>query len=421
MQRSLAVRLLLCLSSLLATACGAGVSDVEGSSAALASVAGGDLGRGWKTLQVSETPGTIGHHGRLAFSSEGKAVAVWSEPDQKDYSIQNIWTASLDGAAWSKGPHLTTNTTTQNAFPSIVSAGDRIHVVWNGAPSGDDDLFHVALAGGVWSERTDLTSGFKPDRGDRTDYLPAIAAAPSGTLAVAYNSKPVERGSMEIRLLRLDAGGRPLAGPVVAIAPPDAASDCYGPTAAFDGDGHLHVVAECGPLGEEHLYWGTDASGSWVVSPIAFQGRTDVQAHLARGIGRALELVWTAFTPCSAGACGDILAATIEGTQVGSVRHVTSTPDVNEVTPLAVVDKTGRLIVGYSSRRDAYLVWSTGASSFSAPMNLAPGSTATWEYLDALALDPVTGAPHVLYTRVFPGTQPLNAEIMHAFWTSDAR
>ncbi len=427
MRNPLAFSVLLSLSAVL-SACGTSASDVEGAGAALGqSSSPGDvlsrpdaLRTGWRTLPVSETPGTIGHHGRIAFLSSGQAIAAWSEPDQKDYAIQNIWTASLDGGAWTKGPHLTTNTTTQHAFPSVVSVGDRLHVVWNGAPSGDNDLLHSSFADGAWSEGTDLTSAFETS-GDTTDYLPAIAASASGALAVAYNAKSLddEQAPTEIRLLRLGADGQPLGAPSVAIAP--SFGDCYGPTAAFDGDDHLHVVAECGPIGEEHLYWGTDASGSWSVRMIDPKGLTDVQAQLARGPGRTLELVWTAMSRCSAGACGDIFAATIEGTSIGAPRAVTNTRDASELKPLAVVDGTGRLIVGYSSNRDAFLVWSTGPSTFSSPMNLAPESPSTWEYLDALAIDPTSGAPHALFTKVLPGTQPLNAEIMHAFWAPDAR
>ena len=115
------------------------------------------------------------------------------------------------------------------------------------------------------------------------------------------------------------------------------------------------------------------------------------------------------------------MTATIVGTKIGPARHVTSTPGASELKPLAVVDRAGRLIVGYRSNRDSYLVWSTGEGTFSTPKNLTADASGTWDHLDALALDPVTGAPHVLYTRVLPGTQPLNAEIMHTFWAPDAR
>jgi hypothetical protein len=422
MRRSGPTLVVLCLSSVVGLACGRGGGAEEASEAVLP-LAAADLSRGsWKTRQVSHTPGTISHDGRLAFLPNGQAVALWSEPESKDVSIQNIWAASLDASrdAWATGPALTTNTATQHAFASVVPVGDVVHVVWNGYPAGDNDLFHVGLAGGAWSSPTDITSGSKTDRETRTDYLPSIAASPSGALAVAYNSEPVSSRPIEIRILRLGADGRPLAKPAVAIPAPDG-GDCYGPSAELDADGHLHVVAECGAIGHERLFWGTDASGSWVVTPIDPQGATDVQAHLTRGAGRALELVWTAFTPCSAGSCGDIMTATIEGTRVGPARNVTRTPEASEVKPLAVVDRAGRLIVGYSSRRDTYVVWSTGATTFAPPTNLTPDSEATWEYVDALALDPVTGAPHVLYTKVFPGTRPLDAEIMHAFWAPDAR
>lgn len=389
-------------------ACVSGSADGEGAASAISAAAP----RGWTTRPVSATPGTIGHHGRLAFLPGGQAIAAWSEPDAKDYSIQNIWTATLGESGWSKGPHITSKTITQHAFPALAVAGDRLHVVWNGAPEGDNDIFHVALEGRTWSSRTDLTSALEPDSDLRTDYLPALAAAPDGSLAVAYNSRPIAEGSIDIRVLRLDAAGRPVGEPIVALSAPG--GDCYGPTAAFDAVGHLHVVAECGLLNEEHLLWGTDASGAWTTRSIPPQGAVDGQAALARGVGSTLELVWTAFTGCPGGACGDIVAATIDGATVGAVRRVTSTPAVRETKPLAVVDGEGRLVVGFSSNDDAWITWSTGPTTFAPPMNLAPDSSATWEYVDALAVNPATGAPHVLFTKVFPGTQPLNAEIMHA-------
>jgi hypothetical protein len=411
------------LTFLVGLGCSSAAPGPEATSAA--SLSQGTLEGGtWKTLQVSQTPGTISHHGRLAFLPSGEAVAVWSEPDQNDSSIQNIWAASLDGDTWSTSPPLTTNRASQNAFASMVPVGDVAHVVWNGYPGGDNDIFHSELAGGAWSARTDLTSGFKTNGNATTDSLPSMAASPKGGLAVAYDSSPSpDSAVVEIRVLRLDPSGAPLAAPTVAIPAPVDGSGCYGPSAEFDADGHLHVVAECGPIGAEHLVWGTDASGSWVVTPLDAVGASDVQAHLTRGAGRGLELVWTAFSACSSSgnACGDVVTATIEGTNAAPARHVTSTPDVNEVSPLAVVDKAGRLLVGYSHDKDTFLTWATDPQTFAPEKNLTAGTDATWELLSALAIDPVTGAPHVLYEQVLPGTQPLNAEIMHTFWVPDAR
>jgi hypothetical protein len=152
-------------------------------------------------------------------------------------------------------------------------------------------------------------------------------------------------------------------------------------------------------------------------------GRDDDQPSLALSTdGKTVYLVWAGYLACGTNQCGDIFFAKVDGGVVGPEGQVTQTADEDENTPRAVIDKYNRLIVGYkhfnqANFADVYITWSYDLSTFAKPVNLTPNTDNQDDQgPSSFALHPDTGVPHLIYYSVIPNSNPLNAEVMHAFF-----
>ena len=277
------------LSLLLAAACGDGGGsgdDHDGGTGADGGPAtdGGDdgcqptpceitcegLDGAWVFENLSKTADTISNEGDLAIGAAGAMMVAFSEPLPDPVFDQDIFTAGSGACAWDGSAALTKDSDVQNAYPSLAVEGDTFHLVWSGYPEGLNQIYYAANSGSGWSDRVNLTGEFDGAE-NRHAYAPSISIGPGGAIAIAYLSAPASEtggfaGPSEVRVARLEADT--LAGPPKTVIP--AGDDgCFNPRAAHDGDGNLHVLAECGPLFDQDIIWATDAgAGPWRSEPM---------------------------------------------------------------------------------------------------------------------------------------------------------
>jgi hypothetical protein len=187
------------------------------------------------------------------------------------------------------------------------------------------------------------------------------------------------------------------------------------PHIAFDGAGHLHVVADCGPLFNASVHYATNASGSWVDQVLSGgPGLDETSPQIAVGPdGTTLHVVWQG--------SGDIQYARSTGGAFGAPVGVTASPNDSEARPLVAVDACGRPVVAYPrSNADNYFdvfvtLSNDDGASFVAEVNVTPGTDTSDEWMAyALVMHPQTGLPHLTFTRIMSGTNPLNTEVIHA-------
>ena len=265
-----------------------------------------DLAQGeWVLEQLSQTPGTISHDGPIAFTDDGTGWAAWSEPDSENLMDQDIWVARQSAGAW-QAEARTRETGVQMAFPTLAARGSTVHVAFSGAPAGRNAVFYSRNDGSGWSVNADLTSDFEAGA-PCSNVQPSLALAADGAIAIAYVSRPAATDKREVRVLRLDATGTPLGAPETVIPAP-AEGHCYVPSAAFDRAGKLHVVADCGPIFAEDIYYASDASGAWRFEAWSTPDRDDADPKIAAGPDGTVSVVWLASPPCetTAGTCARV-------------------------------------------------------------------------------------------------------------------
>ncbi|MGI5865259.1 MAG: hypothetical protein ACOX6T_24835 [Myxococcales bacterium] len=379
-----------------------------------------DLAQGeWVLEQLSETPGTISHDGLIAFTEDGTGWAAWAEPDSEDLMDQDIWVARQAAATWQAEPR-TKETGVQMAFPTLAARGSIVHLAFSGAPAGNNAIFYSRNDGSGWSSNVDLTSSFESGE-PRSNVQPSLAVAADGSVAIAYASRPAATNKREVRVLRLDATGAPLGEPETIIPAP-AEGHCYVSAATFDSAGKLHVVADCGLIFAEVIYYATDASGTWQLETWSTPDRDDTNPKIAAGPDGSVSVVWLGSPPCAtaSGTCGEIFLRTIREGVPGPEINATNTGDISESAPAFTVDPFGRPIVAFhvmNAQRyaDIFVTWADDGVTFAEPRLLTPGTEAQDDWMPwSIAIHPETGLPHVLYTTILGGTNPLNSEIMHA-------
>ena len=372
----------------------------------------------WQIDDASNTPGTISHDGALAITPSGLIAVAFAEPDSVNTSDQDIFTTQTLGTTFPAATALTHDTAVQNAYPSMVADGETLHLVWNGYPGGDNDLFYSSYTGS-WSARVDLTS---PSEGNpaREDFAPDLALGPNGELAVAYLSSPNDQSPPEVRVLGI-ANGAPAGSPETVI--PAGTDGCENPHLAFDGAGHLHVVADCGPLFSASVTYATNASGSWTSSVLAGgPNQDDTSPDIAVGPdGTTVHVVWQGNQSCGPATCSDIRYARSTGGAFSAPVDVTTTPNDPEGQPRLAVDACGRPVVTYPRANAAnyfdvlITLSSDNGASFEAEHNITHDTDGSDEWMPySLVMHPITHFPHLTFVSIMPGTDPLDTEVMHA-------
>ena len=371
---------------------------------------------------VSRTADTISHDGDLAMSATGAAVIAFAEPLADPLSDQDIFTARRGECGWQDSAPLTSDSEVQNARPSLVVEGETFHMVWNGYPEGLNDIYYAADSGTGWSERVNLTAEHESAM-MRHAYAPSISVGPGGAIAIAYLSAPADAeggfdGPGEVRVARLEADT--LAGPPVSVIPA-AADGCFNPRAAHDGDGNLHVLAECGPLFDQDIIWATDSGpGPWRSEPMpGTAGHSDLSVTVAV-TGGVVHAAWAAELPCGENTCRTLQYARLDGGTWSGPATASQPGTPGDNGPGLAIAPDGTIYLAFwrdntESRSDVYLTSSADGESFAAPCNLTRTDADNEWMPSALQLDPESGKLHLLFEEFVPGSDPLDTEIVHGW------
>lgn len=399
-------------------ACGAstGDDDDDGSSPTPVDYDAGT----WQSEVIVDTPGTISHDIAGVFTNDGKFWGTWMEPDVDATSGEDIWEVSkAPGGGWTL-TRLTNDSSNQAAYNQMATDGTTVHLVYNSAPTADNDVFYSKNAGSGWSTRLDVTS--PPEAGTpRHDYQTDIALAPNGDALIAYVSASVAgNGGInpdgEIRVARIGANGTPIGTPSLAIPKPTTGY-CFDPSIVVDDGGTAHVVADCGPVGNEEIYYSNDASGSFATATPLPGGasRDDYGAHLVLDPdGATLHAVWNAD-----GGDAECMYSSHAGSWSTPV-SASNGPSIDDRACSIAVDPQGRVLVAWHQQdsdgdEDVFFSWSADGATFRTPRLVTTGTETSVEWFpDVIALHPDTGVPHLFYEALVAGTNPLNTRIWHA-------
>lgn len=372
----------------------------------------------WVFENASGTPDTISNRGDLALSAGGAIAVAFAEPLPDPVSDQDIYVAGRDACGWEPSSPLTKDTALQNSYPSLAVEGETFHLVWSGPAAGSNDVYYAANSGSSWTTPVNLTADYESQM-MRHGYAPAISIGPGGAIAIAYLSAPADpqggfAGPSEVRVAALEADT--LAGP------PETAIDagdggCSDPMAIHDGDGDLHVLAEC----EDDIIWATDAGpGPWRAEPMpGTAGHADSQASVA-GWGGAVHAAWAADLPCGDGTCRTLQYSALDGGSWTDPVSASQGGAPADYAPSLAVAADGTVYVAFwrdnaDNKADVYLTSSRGGASFAPPCNLTRTEGHNEWMPAALQIHPQTGKLHLLYEQFVPGSDPLDTEIIHAF------
>lgn len=379
----------------------------------------------WEAANVTNTPDTISHDGELAITGSGEVHVAFAEPDPVETFDQDIWVASDTGGGWDVAAPLTSDEF-QNAFPSMVAVGDTLHLVWNGRPGATiNDIFYSSNAGGGWAEPVNLTAAVESGDG-RHAFAPALAVGPGGALAVAYLSGADGDGigPAELRIAFIEDGA--LTGAPETLVEQDAGCTadnpscaCYDPQVIYDGDGDVHVFADCGAVGAEDIYWATDASGGWVAEVLPGQdGHDDFGPSVALDADGAVHVAWVSVLPCGDSACNKIHTAVEDGDGFSEPVMASMAGAPGDNGPVIAVDAAGRVLIAFhrdnsANFSDVFLTASDDGTTFAAPCNLTRTEGVNEWMPRSLQLHPATGLPHLTYVYFVLGSDPLDTEVHH--------
>lgn len=384
----------------------------------------------WVIERVTDTEGTLTHDSVIAFTSDQTSWIAIAEPDSTALSDQDILVSKreLTASAWTTEAR-TQDVAVQNAFPSIAAKGPDLAIAYNGYPEGVNHIYLQRFAGGAWGAAANLTSGFDAGAPKRQNYRASLAALSTGDWAIAYISQPRDAGNgalgpAEVRVLVANAAGVPSSPPVTAVTP--AEGDCWSVSMVRDSADKLHLVADCGKIGGEDLHYATNASGAFTDKTLPGVARSDDNPRIALDPdGSTLHLTWVVQKPCAVknGSCGDIFYTTLKGGTQGVETNLSLTDDERELSPVVAADKTGLVMVAYRAgnslgKGNLKLAYShDGGKKFSSIEITEPDAMLD-DRPDSIAIDPVTGAPHITFERLFSGTKPLNSDIFRASYPS---
>ena len=371
---------------------------------------------------VSRTPDSISHDGDLALSATGAAVIAFAEPLADPIFDQDIFTARRGECGWQESAPLTSDSEVQNAYPSLAVEGETFHMVWNGYPEGLNDIYYAADSGAGWSERVNLTAEYESGM-MRQAYAPSISIGPGGAIAIAYLSAPANEdggfagpGEVRVAVLEADTLARP---PVTVIAAGD--DGCFDPRAAHDGDGNLHVLAECGPIGSPDIIWATDAgAGPWRSEPLpGTAGHPDLAVTVSV-TGGVVHAAWVAALPCGEETCRTLQYTRLDGNTWSGPATASQPGTPNDFAPSLAIAPDGTVYLAFwrnntDNMSDVYLTSSADGESFAAPCNLNRTDGEDEWMPQALQLDPESGKLHLLFEEIVPGSDPLDTEIVHGW------
>src|SRR5690606_7252055 len=234
-----------------------------------------------------------------------------------------------------------------------------------------------------------------------------------GALAMAYLSgADLEPGigPGEVRFVELD--GAALAGEPITIL--EAEGDgCFDVQALHDADGAVHVVATCGPALSGDIHWASNRGGAWQSEVVpGGDGHADFSPRMALGPDGAVHLVWAAARPCAGGTCNTLQFARLgeDGWSEPVSASQAGTP--GDSIPTIAVTGDGTILIAFhrpdgQGQEDIFLTSSIDGAGFTAPCNLTRNPGAIEWNAGALQIDPVTGAPHLVWEHILPGTDPL--------------
>jgi hypothetical protein len=350
----------------------------------------------------------------LAFTADGTGVGVWSVYDQPaDLTDGDLEVDLLENGTWTSS-RLTNDTAVQYSTPALATDGNAMAMAYTRYVEGSGEGGDVWLTAndGSWSSPQNLTTAIEAASATNDDYRNALAVGPGGEKAIAYVSNltgPPE-GPTEIRVLKV--GGSP------ETAIPNQGGLCDQPSIVFDADGVLHVLADCVTgAGDDSIFYASNSAGGWAAAALPGTTGSNFSARLVLGPdGHTLHATWIGVRTCSGsgGSCFEPYYARKDPGQAWTQpQFVAGTGNDSEYQPDIAVDGDGAVLIAYArddsaGNADIFLKWSPDGHLFSDERNLTGSPENDGE--PRLAVDPVSGRPHLLYVHH-------NDSVVHAAWT----
>ncbi len=176
-----------------------------------------------------------------AASAGGNSVIVWSSYYTTSGRSNDIFARRLDSTGGFAGDEFRVNVTTegnQTEPAVVVDSLGRFAIVWQGPGLDQEDVFLRLF----WPNGSAATQEL-PVNLDTTgrQLYPSVAAAGTGALAVAWESRETTAGGERAVVLvqRFDPNGSGLGGPIIVDTD---VYDCRYPEVAMDGTGRFAVT-----------------------------------------------------------------------------------------------------------------------------------------------------------------------------------
>lgn len=207
---------------------------------------------------------------------------------------ESLWYMTVRDGAWSEPEPVVEGVVAFGGWSLLHTADGTLHAVYSlqEVEDGRSDLYYRhRSASGDWSAEVNLTAWFESEIDqDATD--PHLVVGPDGALEAAYVSAAVGAPG-EVRVLQV--GDQESAG-TVPILSTELWPGCGSPKTAFDGDGNLHVVADCGDWYERGAYHAVRMDGAW--RPAQWFAAIDGSAKLVTSASGQVHVMWNGREPC---------------------------------------------------------------------------------------------------------------------------
>lgn len=177
----------------------------------------------------------------LGEDGSGNIWVVWAMQVKGRF---DLYTRRFDGSKWSAVQCLTTGGPVRNIYHRMTAdAWGNLWLVWQQTGKGYSQIFTRQLEKGIWKPAVLVSNGASATG---NNWSPVIAAAPDGTIAVAWDG--YAKGSYDIYLRRYINGKWQAEQTVVATAKFEA-----HPSIAYDQKNRLWIAWD-----ESGVNWGKD-------------------------------------------------------------------------------------------------------------------------------------------------------------------
>jgi len=211
-------------------------------------------------------PGQPAEHAnsiRIAFDSNGNAIAVWG---QYDGSNVQIYYAYWDGTTWTDATTIPGQLASLASAPEIAFDSNKNAIaVWEHEDGGNEQIYYALWNGATWTNAATIAEQASDDA-----TFPQIAVDPNGNAITVWYERD-DSGIFQIYYSYWNG----TTWTDASIIPGKPAINGFSPQIAFDSNGNAITVWKQNGIGYSQIYYAYWDGTTWSITATAIPGQPE--------------------------------------------------------------------------------------------------------------------------------------------------